>query len=208
MRFAARALVAVLIVVGSRTVAAEESGSKWWPFAKSEKEAVSEPQGAAATTPTAPNSRYLQSGPVQHQAQLPQSTPDATADVAKNKVNWPKLHTPEFPRPPWSPTRQQAKAAEPPRNSWVDQAPVTPKPSPWQSVKNGANRASTSTKVAWGKTVDAITPGDQMKKPESSHFARREVKPSLWKRMLGANEAELQQPQTVPEWMAQKRLDP
>jgi hypothetical protein len=132
---------------------------------------------------------------------MPQTPPAATAETEKKKSNWPSLHTPEFPRPPWSTHRAEAQKTEPPRNSWVDQTPTPPKPSTWESMKS-------STKTAWGKTVDAFKPDDKVKKPESSHLARREVKPSFWKRMFGAKEAELQQPQTVPEWMAQKRLDP
>jgi hypothetical protein len=83
-----------------------------------------------------------------------------------------------------------------------------------QSMRNGASRVTASTKAAWHKTVAALTPGDAAKRadyskqPSGSHMARRDLKPPLWKRMLGAKEPELNQPQTVPEWMAQKRVDP
>ncbi len=54
-------------------------------------------------------------------------------------------------------------------------------------------------------------PDDKAKKPAETtppHVARREVSPPFWKKVFGAKEPELQQPQTVPQWMAQKRLDP
>jgi hypothetical protein len=38
--------------------------------------------------------------------------------------------------------------------------------------------------------------------------ASRETSPPFWKKMFGAKEPAMQQPQTVPQWMAQKRLDP
>ena len=76
-------------------------------------------------------------------------------------------------------------------------------------VTDGANKFSTSTKSAWQKTKDALTPGDEKPQPKASspRIAKRDVEPSFWKRMFGAK-SELQQPQTVPEWMAQQRLDP
>jgi hypothetical protein len=53
-----------------------------------------------------------------------------------------------------------------------------------------------------------LTPGGKAASDSGSRVARREVKPSFWKRMLGAKEPEIQNPQTIPQWMAQKRLDP
>jgi hypothetical protein len=44
-------------------------------------------------------------------------------------------------------------------------------------------------------------------KPDPKLTARQ-TSPPFWKKMFGAKEPELQQPQTVPQWMAQKRLDP
>ena len=85
-----------------------------------------------------------------------------------------------------------------------------------QSVKNGANSVAEGTKSAWHKTVAAVTPGSTAKttpkmaaKPAPApQVATRETSPPLWKKMFGAKEPAMQQPQTVPQWMAQKRLDP
>jgi hypothetical protein len=75
-------------------------------------------------------------------------------------------------------------------------------------MNDGAKRVGTSTKNAWHKTVDVLTPGESTTASASrSKLAHRPVKPPFWKRMMGQND-ELQGPQTVPEWMAQQRVQP
>jgi hypothetical protein len=78
-----------------------------------------------------------------------------------------------------------------------------------QSVKNGAHSVAATTKSAWNKTVAAVTPSSKTTtvKPDP-RLTARQTSPPFWKKMFGAREPELQQPQTVPQWMAQKRLDP
>jgi hypothetical protein len=130
-------------------------------------------------------------------------------NTPKKKVSWPSLHMPKALASKSAP----ATKAEANKNKWAEKTPVVPKPSPMQSVKNGAHSVANSTKSAWHKTVAAVTPGDKSaeksKKPApGSQVARRDVSPPFWKKMLGAKEPEMQQPQTVPQWMAQKRLDP
>jgi hypothetical protein len=149
---------------------------------------------------------------------MPTSPPDANADshwmlnTPKKKVSWPSLHMPSMPKALSSKSAPATKA-EANKNKWADKTPVAPKTSPMQSVKNGAHSVASSTKSAWHKTVAAVTPGakttDKSKKPAAgSQLAQRDVSPPFWKKMLGAKEPEMQQPQTVPQWMAQKRLDP
>jgi hypothetical protein len=77
-------------------------------------------------------------------------------------------------------------------------------------MKNGAHKVADGTKSAYHKTVAALTPASKSKPVAANppQVARRETQPSMWKRMFGAKQPELQQPQTVPQWMAQKRLDP
>jgi hypothetical protein len=77
-------------------------------------------------------------------------------------------------------------------------------------MKNGAHKVADGTKSAYHKTVAALTPSSKAKPAAAKppQVARRETQPSMWKRMFGAKQPELQQPQTVPQWMAQKRLDP
>ena len=68
--------------------------------------------------------------------------------------------------------------------------------SPWQSMK-------ASTRHAWDKTVDFVTPATTPKRPSSLPKRSR----SWWKRMWGSDENK-EGPQTVTEWMAQDRIDP
>lgn len=61
---------------------------------------------------------------------------------------------------------------------------------------------SESTRKAWHKTVDWVTPGDGTEAQVVS-----EPRESWWARMWGSKEKQ-EGPQTVTEWMAQDRLDP
>jgi hypothetical protein len=92
------------------------------------------------------------------------------------------------------------------RNAWVGKGVEPERPSPLQAARNGARRVADSTRSAWHKTVDILTPGEPV--PDSSSFALSDPKPPLWRRMFGAKEPEPQGPRTVTEWMAQDRLDP
>ena len=208
MRFAKHVLVTSIILTSSHSVVAAETSSKWWPFGDHSDAAAAQPStanpatapaGPIATTPVAP-------GPIAHQAQMP-TTPAENEhwmlNTHKTKVSWPKLHMPES----WT---AKSKATKEKKNTWVDKTPEPPKPSMTDSVKKGANSVATSTKSAWNKTVEAVTPGDKAKKtaPPSPYVAKRETSPPFWRKMLGAKEPEMQQPQTVPQWMAQRRVDP
>jgi hypothetical protein len=118
------------------------------------------------------------------------------------KVSWPHLNRPK------SGVFAEKPATEAPKNSWVDQ-PVTPKPSPMKPITDGAHKFSEGTKSAWNKTVATVKgeSGPAARSNTSPRVAKREIEPPLWKRMLG-QKSEVQSPQTVPEWMAQQRLDP
>jgi hypothetical protein len=213
MRPAARALIGVMFVVCCREAAAADSASSWWPFGHKDEAAVSQPPGGAATAAPAVKAPVVGSGLVAHQVELPQSPPDSNEhwmlNTQKKKVSWPKLHMPELSKPhvPGAVASAKKPTTEPSHNSWA-QAPAAPKPGPLQSVKDGANRVTAGTKSAWHKTVAAVTPGDKSKKETSARVAKRDPQPSLWKRMMGPKQPEVQPPQTVPQWMAQKRLDP
>jgi len=221
MRLAARALVSILIVVACRDAGAVESGSKWWPFAKHTEPTVAQPADVggnsaplAAAVPPQPNTAETASppkasGPVSFKVQLPQLS-DEPDPPLKSSIRWPHPKMPELPKPhlPKMGSVAAKSTPESSRNTWVEKVPAPPKPSPLQSMKNGTHRVADGTKKAWHKTVAALTPGDQSKPETGSRLARRQTQPPFWKRMLGAKEPELQQPQTVPQWMAQKRLDP
>jgi hypothetical protein len=227
MRFAMRALVAGSLMVCCRGVVAAESGSSWWPFGHHAEANAAQPPGAApttlpsstatlppATTTLPPAIAAAGAGPIAHEAQMPTTASDDShwmLNTPKKKVSWPKLHMPEIPKALSSKSGAASKT-EASKNRWVDKAPVTPKASPMQSVKKGANSVAAGTKSAWHKTVAAVTPGPSAKKtakPDPSpRVASRETSPPFWKKMFGAKEPQLQHPQTVPQWMAQKRLDP
>lgn len=225
MRHTARALVGIVLVAScSQNLAAAEATWRWWPFGHREEAKVAQPPSVAApsTTPpvrpqvnstagaTAPSG--LQSAPpVAPPAQLPSTSADVATDdhwmlkSPTGKVSWPHLTKPKLPQTGiWS----QKPAADATRNSWADKTPVTPKPSPLKPITDGAQKVSKSTKAAWHKTVDALTPGEATPSRSSGdRIAKREVKPSLYQRMFGP-EPESKGSQTVPEFMAQQRLDP
>lgn len=221
MRFAARALVAVILMVSCREAAAAESGSSWWPFGHQADATAAQTPSAGHTTlppaagvlpPATPPAAGL--GPVAHEAQMPTTTADDShwmLNTPKKKVSWPSLHMPSALS---SKSATPAPKTEANKNKWADKSPITPKTSPMQSVKSGANSVAEGTKSAWHKTVAAVTPGPAAKtapkataKP-APQVASRETSPPFWKKMFGAKEPAMAQPQTVPQWMAQKRLDP
>jgi hypothetical protein len=221
MRFAARALVVGVLMVCCRGAVAAESGSSWWPFGHHADAAPAQSPSAGQTTlppaatvapqATAPTAG---AGPVAHEAQMPTTPSDDShwmLNTPKKKVSWPSLHMPSMPKSLSSKSTTTPKP-EASKNKWVDKAPVTPKTSPMQSVTKGANSVAAGTKSAWHKTVAAVTPGSTAKKTAkpapAPQVASRETSPPFWKKMFGAKEPAMQQPQTVPQWMAQKRLDP
>lgn len=214
MRFAARVLVVGIYMVGCRGAAAAESGSSWWPFGSHADSASA--QAAAATQNTLPPAASTVpttapapvAGPVSHEVQMPTNADSGNESkwmlsTPKKKVGWPTIQWPKSLSSKSSAPKGETK------NRWVEKAPA-PKTSPMQSVKNGAHSVATTTKSAWNKTVAAVTPSSSSKKttvkPDPKLTAR--TSPPFWKKMMGTKEPELQQPKTIPQWMAQKRLDP
>src|SRR5262249_32836892 len=155
--------------------------------------------------PGAPATQLLTPGPVTHEVQMPQ-TPPANSTAAKS--SWWPLHMPKVSKPHLPGTASaEKKKATPKANSWAQSAPAAPKSGPLQSMKNGAHNAAPGTKNAYHKTVAALPPGSKAAKPTPSpgpRVAERQTSPPFWKKMFGAKEPEMQQPQTVPQWMAQK----
>jgi hypothetical protein len=131
----------------------------------------------------------------------------------KGKVSWPKLTMPHLPSTTTSADEKKKAAEAAKKNSWVEKTPTPPKPSPLKPVTDGANKVAKSTKDAWHKTVNAITPGSSTTPARSNsgsgsnQVAKKEMDAPWYKRMFGVK-PEIQQPQTVPQWMAQQRLDP
>lgn len=219
MRHAARQLLGVCVVVGCccHSVHAEEAKSSWWPFGGGDEPAAAEPSTTAPVVPppvvtTSPAQRATEEplpdvGPVKDRPWMIQS-PFA-------KVSWPELRMPklafskpDLPERAAFPDHSKAEAA---KNSWMEQPPEAARPSPLQVVKNGAHTLSESTKTAWRKTVDAVTPGDQSagKTPNNPRMAHRDlaVERSFWDRMTGNEEPKQEGPRTITEWMAQDRVE-
>ncbi len=223
MRHAARRMLGVCLVVGCccHNASSEESKSSWWPFGGDDKVEAAEPTTTAPVVPppvmaTSPADSATQGtteealpdvGPVKDRPWMIQS-PLA-------KVSWPELRMPkvalpkpQLPRPSIWPDQSKAEDA---KNSWVEKKPEPERPSPLQAVKNGAHSVSESTKTAWRKTVDAVTPGDQTagNTPANPRMAHRDPvgQPSFWDRMTGKEEPKPEGPRTISEWMSQDRVE-
>lgn len=234
-------------------VAAESSGSSWWPWGHKDeaKPSTSAALGAGGSTPAATSqtgSGYGATSP-QSGETYETTTPETSGmygaagprsggtygtatpstgnpyavttpvpaqppgdhvekerwmlDSPKGKVSWPRLSN------PFASTAKKEEVDT--RNSWVEKTPEKPKPSPLKPITDGAHKVATGTKNAWHKTVDALTPGPSKTETASRpapRIAKREVDPPFWKRMLGAKQPEPEQPKTIPQWMAQQRIDP
>jgi hypothetical protein len=216
------ALVAVLLL-GSYACreSAAEPGSRWWPFGGEEAEQTN-PFDAVEDSATATDQQVQQAQPAEQQT-LPSASEPAASETAgeepeqgwmidsnRGKVSWPRLHLPEMPKPRMPQFLAQEPEDKADLNAWAEEPDITPaRRSPWQVMTGGARRVGDSTRAAWDKTFDALTPGDQSS-DNSSRVARRNGRPPWWKRMFAVEDRDLEPegPQTVTEWMAQERLDP
>jgi hypothetical protein len=233
MRHTARVLLGLLLVACccSRMRAAERSRFRLWPFGEYQSAghqvgdaeltgnslATMPPNATTpnATTPAAalPNAAgtALSQFPSGHDPAdtLPERRWMFQSPLAK--VSWPRIHMPEapFPRPRLPRPQLWPKKAEvdDARNAWMQKIPDPTRPSPLQAVQQGAQRVGQSTRSAWRRTVDVLTPGDASSTPEP-RVASSPDQPPLWKRMIGTSQPQQQGPQTVSEWMAQERLNP
>jgi len=219
MRHTWCALVGLTLLICWTQTASAETGSRWWPFGQKDEAAAElppvTPAPSATTSPLLGSESYGNSpqlgvtAPLGPQSQGAAVPPETTAKESwmyksdKGKVGWPRLNKPKLP----SFTAKQPTEA--PRNSWVQPEPVTPKPSPLKPITDGASKVGKSTKAAWHKTVDAITPGEP-KSPSSrtsgARIAKKETQPPFWKRMWG-EKPEPQPSQTMPGFIAQQRVD-
>jgi hypothetical protein len=195
---------------------AAESGRKWWQFGQGrEADVTVPPQTMPQTAPqtmtpqvsqppaSAASTAIDQPSVLPGEVAIEQPEPHWMISSPLAKVSWPRFHMPELPKPklPASPLPKRTEA-NPNRNAWAEPGPGPLKPSPMR-------RFGQSTRSAWGKTVDALTPGDQSKSNDpSSRVARRDDR-SMWSRMFGSNEPkEKEGSQTIGEFIAQERIDP
>jgi hypothetical protein len=221
MRHTWCALVGVtLVACCSQDLAAAEAGSKWWPFGRRDEASVAQPPTVATpstTPPLAPQSNRFAAplgtatpAPANPQFEQPSATAETSPkenwmfSTKKGKVGWPQLNKPQL--PPALSARKPAEDAT--RNSWVEQEPITPKPSPLQPLADSARKIGKSTKAAWNKTVDAVTPGELTPRPSpGARVAKRNTEPPFYRKWFSPKEAP-RGSETVPEFMAQQRLDP
>jgi hypothetical protein len=205
MRHTVRALVG-LVLVGccSCPATAAESGRRFWPFGR---------EAGVSTPPAAPSASGVMAPPPAQQQQP--VTPQASSAEPERrwmiesplaKISWPRVHLPELPRPQMPQLWPKKSEVDDARNAWVDKTPNPNRLSPLQAVTDGARRVGDSTRAAWDKTVDTFTPGPT--RSSSSRIARSDVRPPFWKRMFSADKTQKERPQTMPQWMAQERLDP
>jgi hypothetical protein len=203
---ATRSMLSALVVACfcCQSVLAQEVGSRWWPFSRQRN----------SESPTAPT-------PVQPQAtdqHAPPNSSGSSAEVERPwlfespfaKISWPEFRLPEVSLPkPRMPQFWPSKAQlDDTRNAWAGQYPEPEPSSPLQAVRDGAQRVSDSTRAAWRKTVNTLTPGDDAGAPSSPRVASRGAGGTFWKRMLSPEPAPSPQgPRTMSEWVGQERVN-
>lgn len=119
---------------------------------------------------------------------------------------------PVAPRPmPVTPTETTTTPASP--WSWIKMPKITmpkiemPKmpTDPFAPVKASARKVKDGTKRAWEGTKELFTFGGPATDEPTERVASKPESPSIWSRMFGRAEEEPEGPQTVADWMAQKR---
>jgi hypothetical protein len=218
MRHTARVLLGLLLAACCcpAATAAEQSGLRLWPF-RGDRADDSPLTGNSLAPKTPANTTAGTSAAMSSQLPTTSYTTDALPEQhwmfqsPLARVSWPRIHMPEFsfpkpnlPRPHFGPRKSEVDDA---RNSWVQKSPDPARPTPLQAMQQGAQRVGDSTRTAWRKTVDALTPGEA---PSASdpRVANRAQEPTLWQRMRGAQPKQKQGSQTISEFIAQERLNP
>jgi hypothetical protein len=196
MRPTACALLTIIVIAawGGPNANAEEASFWRWPFGR---KAVSEPaagpisagpmnslQPAAppgavspgAVASGAPPSPYAQA-PLSQGSNPPISAPHWMYESPTSRVSWPRIHMPEFslpkprlPRPQLWPRQEQVDEA---RNAWVQDSPDPSRPSPFQAVKQGAQRVGDSTRLAGTKRSTCLRPATRPAGPAPESLAER-----------------------------------
>lgn len=189
-------VVWLILAIGG-LVRAEESPSFWWPFGKPEEE----PEATAVPASSPP--------PV-----IPEANENSSWWPEMPKFQWPQFSAPSSPHEAPRTTRARSASRSRPgpirqRNAWAhrstERTESQAEGSSWDSVTSGAQRWSESTRSAWHKTVDALTPGSS---DAVAPATPPEPRVSWWDRLWAAEDPQSEGPRTVTEWMAQDRLDP
>lgn len=229
MRHTTRSMLSAVVVMWCCCQATwgQESKTRWWPFGGKQEATTATTTVAptpssvtpapapvlppsAAITPIGPQTPALQSAPQTSQpVQAPLAQQLPPEETAFPKFTWPTMPELSLPKPRMPQLWPQKPEVDDTRNAWAGQSANPQRPSPLQAMRDGAKRVGNSTKSAWRKTVDTLTPGDSAAHTSPPQVASRDVKPPFWKRMFTAEEPPPPQgPRTVSEWVAQERLDP
>jgi hypothetical protein len=216
MRHIACVLVGLLLsAIYCSPAIAEESRFRLWPFGRdraSDTELTGNSLSPNPSAPAAANSAAVMPAQTATGSYSTATMPEQRWMIQSpmSRVSWPRIHMPELsmprpnlPRPPWWSEKQPA---DPGRNTWVQQSPEPARPTPLQTVQRGAQRVGQGTRMAWRKTVDALTPGDAAAAADP-RVAARDQKPPFWKRLSGAEQPEKPGSQTVSEMLSQERID-
>ena len=214
MRHIARVLLGLLLsVCFAKASAADESRFRLWPFGGDRANGAELTGNSLSTNPSATATGNSAATP----SQAPTSSYSADALPERRwmvqsplaRVSWPRIHMPEvsmprpnFPRPEWLSRKSQIDDA---RNGWIQKSPDPARPTPLQAMQQGAQRVGQSTRTAWRKTVDALTPGEVPSAADPRVAARE--KPPLWQRLRGAEQPQKPGSQTVTEMLSQERID-
>lgn len=185
-------LMGSLVWAACAPASAEESKSRfaWWPFGEEEPAEAPYPTTATPGEPRAERpASWVPTRPEFHMPEFHMPTYD--------------LPSPRLPRPHFGAEKEKLDEA---RNTWTQTSTEPEEASPWQVVTESAQRFRQSTRNAWDRTVDVLTPDSLQSEDQSGH--RVAERDPLWKRMFGNESQQPKGPQTVTEWMAQERLDP
>lgn len=203
MRYAIRHLSCLWPLLMTTLLLAEETKAPWWKFGRAEdSQAAPSNLTPAPTLSPAPESIT----PMEEDSwfSLPKwhwpdfaSNPDA--DVSDQSAS----NAPLTPTPRRQPASRFGKPEHRsrPRNTWAQQPASSETTvdhgSAWENMKH-------STRSAWHKTVDLVTPGTEA---ETAAVASK-PRSSWWQKMWGSEKNSKEGPRTITEWMAQDRIDP
>lgn len=107
--------------------------------------------------------------------------------------------TPEDSQDPWGWLKMPSVTM--PKVSW----PKLPA-DPLAPIKSSARKVSDGSKKAWEGTKEIFTGGSKDEQP-AARVAKAPESPSMWERLVGKKQEEPEGPQTINEWMSQKRVE-
>jgi hypothetical protein len=215
MRYTTRVLLVLLLAACCcpAATAAEQSGLRLWPFRGDRTDDSPLTGNSLAATPPA-NTTLGLSAATPSQPPTTSYTADSLPEqrwMVKSpfaRVSWPRIHMPEFPlprpklpRPPWW---SEKPPVDDGRNTWVQKSSEPTRTTPLVAMQQGAQRVGQSTRTAWRKTVDVLTPGEDPSTTDPRVAARDQR--TFWQRLNGTEQTQKPGSQTVTEMLSQERI--